>query len=289
MTSAEGDLIESGFKIASSFLESPVSGGFSWLAEATFLTGLWIDRQEVYDLLLSTKAESLPRFLESLGYQTLVAMPGIVKGEWPEGISFYGFDDHLYSWDFEYAGPMFSYVAVPDQYTIWKTFERIQTTRIGPVYAEYVLVSSHAPFNRIPPVIENWELGDGSIYNSLEIEEFDNSWISGDEYDEGYVASIAYVIRSITLFLTQFLDDDQIVILVGDHQPKRPVRESDAPKLVPIHLISRQAAFPEAFSAHGFCDGIKPEPISEPLRMDEFYPLIRSVLSKLDSEPPLSR
>jgi hypothetical protein len=273
-----------GFHLSSAFLESPVSGGFSWIAEATFLTGIWVESQTVYDALLLSETESLPRFLKLRGYYTLVAMPGIVKGEWPEGISFYAFDDHLYSWDFGYSGPTFSYVAVPDQYTIWKThLKQTGSTESAPLYAEYVLVSSHAPFSRIPPVLELWEeLGNGTIYEKKPIKTFHNSWLSGNEYDEGYSASIQYVLTVVTKYLIDFLEEDQIIILVGDHQPKRPVRESNATKQVPIHLISRQRSFAAAFRDFGFIEGLTPPALSESLRMDAFYRLFKTHLLDAD-------
>ena len=276
-----------GFYLSSAFLESPVSGGFSWIAEATFLTGIWIESQTVYDALLLSETESLPRFLKLRGYHTLVAMPGIVKGEWPEGISFYAFDDHLYSWDFGYSGPTFSYVAVPDQYTIWKTHlrqtESAESAESTPLYAEYVLVSSHAPFSRIPPVLESWEeLGNGTIYEKKPIETFDNSWLGGNEYDEGYSASIQYVLTVVTKYLIDFLEEDQIIILVGDHQPKRPVREPNATKQVPIHLISRQRNFATVFRDFGFIEGLVPPASSESLRMDAFYRLFKTYLLYAD-------
>jgi hypothetical protein len=76
-------------------------------------------------------------------------------------------------------------VAVTDQYAIWTGHNRIrELTRPGgeaaqkPIMAYYQLVSSHTPYDSIPPVIEDWdELGNGDIYNqrAAEIRYFDRN------------------------------------------------------------------------------------------------------------------
>jgi len=284
----EVKLAGDGFGIASSFIESPVSGGFSWIAESTLLTGLWIDSQASYDDLMANDVPSIPRILNDGGYHTLVAMPAVTKGDWSEGINFYSYDDHLYARDFDYVGPVFSYVAVPDQFAIWKTERRIEAFRRQsdrPVYAQFVLVSSHAPFSIIPEMVEPWDrLGDGSIYDTLPKQTFDNGWFQGKQYDEGYVASLKYVLEAIGEYLLKYIDDDSIIIVVGDHQPKRPVREADAPKSVPIHIITRQRSAIQYFIDNGYTPGIIPRAEPPHKKMSSFFRLFAGLLTGLHPE-----
>ena len=278
-----------GYHLKSHLFESPVAGGFSWLAEATLLTGQNIDVEPKFEALLESGAGSLPRMLHANDYYTMMVRPGTVHGSWPEGWEFYRFEDSLvaYDGDFAYRGPGFSFVPITDQFAIWTAHQRLEEVRSGdavdrPLYVHYQLVSSHTPFNRIPPFIENWdELGDGSIYHerSEEILRFDNTWGGGRELDEGYVASLEYVFRSITDYLDQFMDhrDDPILIFFGDHQPQRPIREGAATLAVPIHIATREPELLEPFGEYGFTPGFKPQQERPHPHFTEFYPMFAEI------------
>ena len=287
MGALENQLLENGYFLASSLLDSPVSGGWSWIAEASFLTGKRLDSQLLYEQLLESESLSIPRILNKKGYFTLLAMPANIKGDWPEGVGFYDFDDFIFGEQFRYAGPVFSYVPVPDQYTIYKTFARLKE-KIGdsavPAYVQFALVSSHAPFNRIPVYIPDWDkLGDGSIYHSTDNLTFDNNWITGKQYDEGYAASINYVLTTLGDFLTRFEPGEALVIIVGDHQPKRPVREKNANRSVLVHVLSRSAGLIDPFYEFGFTPGFIPEADTPHDGIESFYGRFLAVVEGMES------
>ena len=211
-------LEQQGYQVASSFLRSPVAGGFSWLAEATFLTGQWIDSQTAFEELYNADLPSLSGVLQRGGYHTFTVRPGTVHGSWPEGWDLYRFEDALvaYDGDFGFQGPWFSYVPVTDQYAIWRAHRYLReatapggTAADRPFLAYYQLVSSHTPFNAIPPLIDDWDqLGDGSIYHrrNAEIQTFDNTWTGGTELVEGYTAAISYVFDTMTAYINHHMD-----------------------------------------------------------------------------------
>ncbi len=280
-----------GYEIRSHFIEAPVAGGFSWLAEATFLTGQNIDVEPKFEALLESGSGSLTRMLHDYGYYTMMVRPGTINGPWPEGWDFYRFEDSLvaYDGDFDYHGPWFSFVPITDQFAIWTAHQRLQEMRAEggaaedrPLYVHYQLVSSHTPFNRIPPYIEDWEeLGDGSVYHERadEIQRFDNTWGGGHELDEGYVASLEYVFTSITEYLDRFMDhdDDPILVFFGDHQPQRPIRESDATLSVPIHIASREPEILAPFGEYGYEPGFRPTQERPHPHFTEFYPMFAEI------------
>lgn len=278
------ELDKAGYSVVSDFLVSPVSGGWSWLAEATFLTGRLIDNQHKYERLLKSDSKSLPKIFNKAGYFTLLSMPGTVYGDWPEGKSFYGFDEYLLSSDFHYNGPTFSFVPIPDQFAIYKTHNRLFDRGSGggadkPIYAQYVLVSSHAPFNKIPAYIANWDdLDDGSIYKTSSNLFFANDWLSGKEYDKGYATAIRYVWKVVSNYLIRFVHDDSLIILVGDHQPKRPLREKAAPLSVPIHIVSRDPELISSFLRSGYTSGLIPDQPVPHKGMETFLPAFMEVI-----------
>ncbi|MDA3949038.1 MAG: hypothetical protein PF508_07405 [Spirochaeta sp.] len=275
-----------GYEFRSSFLLSPVAGGFSWLAEATFLTGQWIDSQNAFLQLYDASLPTLTEMLHTGGYYTFTLKPGTVHASWPEGWDLFRFEEAMVAFDgdFNYSGPWFSYVPITDQFTLWAAHNRIaELTAPGgpvadtPLLAYYQLVSSHTPFNKIPPLIENWEdLGDGSVYHEREdeIRTFNNSWGGGTEMDEGYSTAISYVFDSLGKYVAEEMDlsRDPIIIVFGDHQAQRPIREQEAHLSVPIHVASRDPEILALFEAEGYrpgLDGGQPPPLA---LMSTFFP-----------------
>lgn len=268
----EDRLREAGYHIRSNFLKSPVRGGYSWYADATLLTGRWVGSLQEYETLLASDRPSLFSVLEAQGYRTALAAPGMLAS-WPEGENYYKFQRHFYNRDFDYQGPEFSFVPIPDQYALRVIHDSmLGSPRDEPLFILYLLVSSHAPFNRIPPYVPDWSsLDNGSIYHRLDILTFDNNWISGSEYTQGYTAAIRYELTVLTGYLGEFLENDALVVLVGDHQPKRPVATQDQPWSVPIHVISRNESMVLTFENHGYTRGLVPGRHPPHHGMDSFF------------------
>ena len=273
----QAQLVSSGFTVRSHFLSSPAFGGRSWLADSTLLTGQFIDSQFKYEALLDTETRNLTHILEEAGYHRVLAAPGTYEAD-ERWRAFYSFDSYLLRYDFDYAGPFISFGAMPDQYLIYRTWQNI-SNQDGATFVNYVLVSSHVPFDRLPPYVEDWsKLGDGSIFASQPLRTFDNNWLTGDEYPRGYVTSIEYALTSIVDFLTTLLDREALVVIVGDHQPRIPISEYEATFSVPIHVISQDPELVDGFADFGFVEGIQPNQSLPHPGMDEFLGMLLDVI-----------
>lgn len=275
----EAKLRDAGYTVYSRFFKSPVIGGYSWYADASLLTGKRIDSKEKYEELMSSVSPSMFSVLEERGYRTVLSAPGTLK-PWPEGERFYGFDLNLFDADFGYRGPSFSFVPVPDQFSIRIVHERLlKDPEGGPFFIVFLLVSSHAPFNRIPPYFDDWELlGDGSVYRSTPPLKFDNNWFQGNEYPEGYTAAVRYELKVLADYLIRFVRDDSLVIVVGDHQPKYPVTEKGQPLSVPMHVICRDAAALEPLRSAGFSEGLVPSRELPHSGLESFFPFFLAIV-----------
>lgn len=272
----EETLRSSGYSVVSNFMESPAFGGRSWLADGTILSGVWLGDQAAYDGVKKTDRRTLIDVMGQAGYETVLAAPGMTY--YDDGYQeFYRFDRFYIQDDFVYRGPFFSFGVMPDQYILH--FIEGETAGVtGPLFVTYVMVSSHVPFRTVPPYVDEWErLEEGEIYNSLRRRVFNNNWLSGGEYPEGYTASIAYSLRAATDYIVRYMEEGDVAVVIGDHQPRIPISERSSTYSVPVHILSRTDRLVAPFKEFGFSDGLVPAQEPPHQRMDRLYPMLYEV------------
>ena len=267
-------LAQAGFGIASTFLDSPAFGGNSWLADSTLATGVRIDNEAAYRLLHESDVKPIAQFFNDIGYRTVVAMPATTYA-WPEG-EFYRFAEKYYYKDFGYRGPNFKWAPMTDQYVLDFIHRSEVNTATRPLFIQYVLISSHYPFNLIPRFFDDWsQIGDGSIYHRedsvtvLPIKPGNQT--AGPE---GYVAAMTYELEIIREYLRNFVDGDSLVIVVGDHQPYSGITGKGKSRSVPLHVISRRPEFVARFLSRGYTDGLIPDQEPPHAGMETFLPAL---------------
>lgn len=278
----DADLTASGFSIYSNYLNSPVFGGNSWLSEATLATGLWIDDQDTFELLLQSDVKTLMQFFNEAGYETISVMPATIA-PWPEG-DFYGFTKKYYNQDFEYHGPVFGWAPMSDQYVLNFIQRREVETTTNPLFIQYVLISSHYPYNTIPQYLDDWSvIGDGSIYHERELVlSFSNNPFNETSLSEGFMMLIQYVLQVIKGYILTFIEDDSLVIIIGDHQPWSGISGKNQPWSVPIHVISRDNELLAPFRNRGYTAGVVPRQPPPHSGMETFF---NHFLTDFSSQP----
>jgi len=248
-----------GLKVVTGRFDSPVQGGQSWLAHGTVLSGHWMNNQIRYDLFLNAERSSLVEDFDRAGYQTVAVMPAITD-PWPAGEQ-WGYDridDHA---RIDYAGPALNWVTMPDQYT-WHYLESaVREATTDPVFAEVALISSHAPWTPILPIIDWARVGDGAIFDRWA----DAGPAPGEVWSEGarirdhYQRAVDYALRTAGEWAGRSLDDG-VLILLGDHQPAPLITGDSTSRTVPVHVIARDPALLEGFESMGFRAGVMPGP-----------------------------
>ena len=263
---------------ASALLDSPTTGGRSWLAEGTLLSGIRLENQAEYDQFLKSDSYSLLTFLESFGYYTVLAAPGTtyLSDEWT---SAFHFDEFLIKGDFGYNGPVLSFGTMPDQYLMNFVRSYIDgRDSPQPLFLQVLLTTSHTPFDVVPAYIDNWsDLGDGMVYNELEHRYYDNGWLRGSEYPEGYTDSIKYSLKAAADYILQFMEEGEIVFVLGDHQPRLPVRETGAGSEVPLHLFAKEMELLKPWLEAGFTQELLLSAEAPIFGMEALFPLFREV------------
>jgi hypothetical protein len=59
-------------------------------------------------------------------------------------------------------------------------------------------------------------------------------------------------------FIEQFIGDDALMIIMGDHQPNVQITGPDTSWSVPVHVISRDKSLLEPFKSKGYTPGLIP-------------------------------
>ncbi len=266
-------LAEKGLASASAYLTSPTMGGQSWLAHSTLESGLWLPHQSYYNALMAIDRLTLTKAFAKRGHRTVAMKPAIVM-PWPEGPHF-GFDQIYAATDMAYAGLPYNWVTMPDQYTFaaFEQFERSASGREHPVFAEFSLISSHAPWTHIPPVVDDWsEIGDGEIFSTwAELGDPPHVvWADPDRVREQYAKSVRYVLDVLASYAAEYVDENTLLIVVGDHQPAPLVTGEGVSRDVPMHVIAGDPRLLEPFLNWGFASGMRPDEKAPVRRMDEF-------------------
>ncbi len=265
---------------ASALVVSPTFGGGSWLAHAALLSGVDMREAEHHELLLASKRPTLVKHFKSNGYRSIALMPGL-RSDWPEG-GFYGFDQLYDARRLDYSGPEFGFWRIPDQYSLGRLHSLELSARTGPPrLIVFPTITSHLPFDPVPPLANNWSFATASKVNTAFDAALDpaavrasmtgnSDWLA---LREPYVGSMKYSLEWLSSYLRDLAPPDMLIIVIGDHQPAATVVGRNADWVVPIHIIASSADLIQKFVKAGFTEGLIPKrPVLG--QMHELTPLL---------------
>lgn len=253
----ESELGAKGFSIVTGVLDSTTYGGQSWLAHATIATGVRTTNHLEYELVLAKKPKAIATFFREAGYRTVLVSPGTTR-PWPKG-EFYNFEQKYFRYDIDYRGPAFAWASMPDQYVLdFVRRNELERQQSRPLFILYQLVSSHAPWSDLPPIVEDWsQLGDGSIFRRLERIRYPIKWPNFENAEGAYIDSIRYDFEVLRRFISRYIHDGSLVIIMGDHQPVWDVNGHSELMGVPVHVLSRDRELLEPFIKLGYTPGLR--------------------------------
>ncbi|WP_150911866.1 alkaline phosphatase family protein [Marinobacter halotolerans] len=282
------ELETAGLTVATGRLESPIQGGQSWLGHLSVLSGQWINNQLAYETLLSSEFATLVDDFRRTGHRAVAIMPAITQS-WPAG-ELYSYDRIYGQGDLGYQGPAFNWVTMPDQYT-WHQFRTIRQQNSGPLFAELALISSHAPWVPILPVLEDWEaIADGQVFRRWEGmgEAPVSLWREPERVREHYARAIAYALEVAGGFASRYIGDNTLMIILGDHQPAPLITGEGASRDVIVHVISADPALVRPFLSGelpGFRPGVRPDLQTPGAPMSRFRPFLHRHFGEFSSAP----
>jgi hypothetical protein len=261
-----------GFSSRSAFLTSPTFGGLSWLAHSTLQSGVTVDGQRRYNQLVKADRVTLTSAFKRAGWRAVGDMPANHRA-WPEGFSYYHYDAIYDRRNLGYRGPDFGLPPMPDQYALLELQRRELARRDRkPLFAEVDLISSHAPWTRIPRLIPWGQVGDGSIFARVPAEEATQAKLFGDgkRARSAYGHSIEYSLQTLFSFVRRYGDDKTVLVVLGDHQPATTVSGDGADHDVPISVIAHDPKVMDQIAGWDWQPGMLPSPQAPVWPMDAF-------------------
>jgi len=274
LTTGADRLAAAGFSARSGFLTSPTVGGGSWLAYASLLSGTWVSNQRRYEALGASDRLRLTGAFQRAGWHTVALMPGVTQ-LWPEPErSYYAFDEIYTFNDLAYAGALFSFDSIPDQYVL-SVLERtaLRPAPRAPVMAVVTLISSHAPWSPVPPLLD-WEaIGDGSGYAEPAEERQPAEIVlqrDPERVRADYAHAMAYSLGTVISYIEKYGDEDLVLVFLGDHQPVPAVTGATTNRDVPISLVTRDAAVLARIADWGWVEGLVPSEQAPVWSMSDF-------------------
>jgi hypothetical protein len=271
-----------GYFMASKYFESCTYGGGSWWAHATLATGVRVGDGLEYAVVvqMAPPPKTLASTFQQAGYRTVLVQPGMTK-TFPEGMV-HGFVKKYYLPHLDYHGPSFTWAPVPDQYVVDFIDRREIEPHPQPLFIQYVLVSSHAPWSTVPTPVDDWsQVKDTAVFENHQ-KSFPVGWSNLGDGGPAYSHAVAYDFEVIRRYLLQRLKHNSFVIILGDHQPAGSVTGNDPSWAVPVHVLSRDRALIERFIAAGYTAGMTPAASRSVPGMETFF---TELVGRLSAEP----
>jgi hypothetical protein len=139
--------------------------------------------------------------------------------------------------------------------------------------AEVVLISSHAPWSPVPPML-GWDaMGDGRVYAE--------TTGAGDQpetvFQRGlgrvrsdYGTSVQYSLETLISYVEHYGGDNLVLVFLGDHQPASVLTGQGASRDVPITIVARDQAVLDRVGGWGWPAGLRPGPSAPVWPMSAF-------------------
>ena len=277
LSEKQTELERNGWFATSTLSESPTWGGGSWLAYTSVLFGLKIDTHPQYlSLLNQFQDQEYPDLgftLRTLGYRYIRATSLAVElndQDWQKYVDFYGVDSWIRYSDFDFHGTHYGWgPSPPDQYILNAAHEKIVEKSDKPFLLFLITQNSHFPWRAVPTVVDDWHsLNDG---NSI-VTVFDEEGVAKKVRQEDYIKAITYELDFLTDFILKEAGENDIFILIGDHQPGYVTRREDGFD-TPLHIISKNSEFIEKFAPYGFDSGLRINDMTPTIKHEGFYSL----------------
>ncbi|MDH4066234.1 MAG: hypothetical protein OEW19_17670, partial [Acidobacteriota bacterium] len=148
----------------------------------------------------------------------------------------------------------------PDQYALAKLDAlELGGTGRAPRFVVFPTSTTHAPFGPVAPYQPDWpKILTGSPFGAGEAERALAENPDLTNLSPSYLRAMAYELTTFAGYVREHAGDNQVMILIGDHQPVAAVSGRGASYDVPIHVIGGAGPVMERLRGAGFTPGLDP-------------------------------
>jgi phosphoglycerol transferase MdoB-like AlkP superfamily enzyme len=285
----EENLANDNWVAASTRSSAPTWGGGSWISYTSALSGLRLDNHAQYLAMFNRYVREpfphLTNYLRSQGYRSyrLSSNADTLNDiEWQRYKSFYGVDEWLRFPDLEYDGPLFGWgPSPPDQYALNFAHAHMNQTTESPHVFFFITQNSHYPWSPLPELAETWtDLNDAPPVPPPPAQRPQHAVLR-----QQYLAAIEYEMTMVVDFIVREADENDIFVIVGDHQPARVARYEDGWD-TPMHIISQNDVLVDAFANYGFVPGLITRSREPAIHHEGFYSLFMRIFLEQYGQNP---
>jgi hypothetical protein len=255
---------------ASSFSTSPQFAGGSWLCVGSLIYGYKMENDVQYNSLFQNQSnfkgyESMIHYFKNQGYRaSMIATLGGYEEfdvDWEKVKNAYPMDSFVKWGDIQYSGKLLNSSCAPDQYSLWKGMEIIESKYIQPKISLFSTLNSHCNWHSPLSIEDDYQRINGKI-------DFETTSNTNKPRKENYVSSIIYQLE--TVFDYVYKNPDKIYIIFGDHQP--PFITSDSAGFeTPLFVLSTNKNLIDRFRQEGFNEDLSH--LKNQIKHEGFYSL----------------
>ena len=281
--SCDNLFMKNGWEVVSSLSEAPMNGGSSKVSYGSLLYGFDFQNNGIYNYFYRTKkllyTNHLGNHLRRIGYENYL-IDGVrhsrgFKANWNKEKLFYAFDKVIGTDDINYKGDLVGYgPSVLGQYAYGCGLDRIRKGDDKPNFSFFFSRMLNTAFDDIE-VYDHWSQGrvmtiSGSRRRKSKVK------LSKDEYLKSELYQLGYLTKTIV----EMGENDDVFILIGDHQPFFYTTFQDS-RRTPVHIISKNKKLLSKLKRDGFVSGMATKDLKKGTNhtliynqfMDAFYKL----------------
>ncbi|NJO68629.1 MAG: sulfatase-like hydrolase/transferase [Bacteroidetes bacterium] len=215
----------------------------------------------------------LMRYFKAQGYMNyrINAIPDNEKMKipWTQYSNLYAIDEWIFFKSMNYKGRLYGFgPSPPDQFSLAYAHNYIKNQGKKPFTLFFITQSSHSPFISPDTIADNWEhLNEGIMEKKKRSVFFRKPTV------DDYTKAIRYQIMMLTDYILKFGEENDVFILIGDHQPPLITNGKNDGFETPIHIICKNEALIKQFENLGFNRGLEITDRTNTMKHEGFYPI----------------
>lgn len=279
------DFTAKNIQIASSFSTPPQFAGGSWLSVGSLIYGYKMENDTHYNYLFKNNSnfnsyKSIFHYFKNQGYDaSMISTLGgnnKIDVDWEKIKKVYPMDSFIKIEDLSYTGKLLDFISClhspPDQYSLWKGMEIINSNTSKPKISLFTTLNSHCNWHSPLKLVEN--------YQELNIiKDFKTTINTKKPTKDNYIHAIIYQLEVVFDYISK--NPDKLYIIFGDHQPPFITPDSLGFE-TPLFVLSKNHKLIDGLRKVGFQNNLVN--FNHTIRHEGFYSLFMKIFLQVYSK-----